>query len=491
MAQDNGIRWTTGLDWESIKAKAKVENKFIFLDVYATWCAPCKAMDKNIYPLAEVGKLYNDKFLSVRVQADESPKDDENVRSWYQTSKQICKEYSVGVFPTYLFLTSDGRIIHRASGGFNKDKFLSLATDALEQKGYAFLVEKFKSGYHENLNLKELAINAKHAGDDSLAKTIIVNWIKEIDIQKLILQENMLFLSEFTGQDKRWIQDVCMPKLKAISIDQLANPLAIRFILYVMKNDSLVSHLTNQWISTLNSDQIYLKENLWYFRTFMLHSVDKSFKILYENSNRIDEIMGEKNWAQSHLENIIIKDEFYGHEYKDAIKRISNNEKPSVIPEPNWKKLKETILNKYDAGYARRLQYRPRISWYKLMGDKRQYVKSIVAEMKRTNGWDLNGLVLNNYAMEVFRYSKSRKELINTAMYMRKYFRRKPEESTSDVAGIDTYAILLYKAGRAKDGISWEEKAAMIAPNDIEIASNLKKMKNGAPIWPEGFNVEY
>ena len=53
----HGIKWVTGLSWEQVLTKAKTENKFIFVDCYATWCGPCKVMDKDVYPNDTVGDL--------------------------------------------------------------------------------------------------------------------------------------------------------------------------------------------------------------------------------------------------------------------------------------------------------------------------------------------------------------------------------------------------------------------------------------------------
>src|SRR5690349_7699291 len=79
----NGIQWTDGMTWDQIKAKAKAENKFIFVDAYATWCGPCKKMDKEVYPSTKVGGVLNPKFVSVRIQMDQTKKDNDQVKSWY------------------------------------------------------------------------------------------------------------------------------------------------------------------------------------------------------------------------------------------------------------------------------------------------------------------------------------------------------------------------------------------------------------------------
>ncbi len=48
--------------WEQVKAKAKQENKHIFLDFYATWCGMCKHMDANVYTDKEIGEFFNRQF---------------------------------------------------------------------------------------------------------------------------------------------------------------------------------------------------------------------------------------------------------------------------------------------------------------------------------------------------------------------------------------------------------------------------------------------
>ena len=43
-------------------AKARQENKLVFVDGYTVWCGPCAYMMKNVFPLKEVGDFYNKNF---------------------------------------------------------------------------------------------------------------------------------------------------------------------------------------------------------------------------------------------------------------------------------------------------------------------------------------------------------------------------------------------------------------------------------------------
>src|SRR5882724_9795530 len=70
IAQTQGIHFESGLSWVQIKAKAKAENKFIFMDCYTTWCAPCKYMTETVFPSDNVGAFFNPRFVSVAIQMD-------------------------------------------------------------------------------------------------------------------------------------------------------------------------------------------------------------------------------------------------------------------------------------------------------------------------------------------------------------------------------------------------------------------------------------
>src|SRR5947209_10417068 len=74
---NDGINFERNLSWQQIVQKAKAENKYIFVDCFATWCRPCLEMDRKIFPLQNIGNFFNENFISVRLQMDTSAKDNE------------------------------------------------------------------------------------------------------------------------------------------------------------------------------------------------------------------------------------------------------------------------------------------------------------------------------------------------------------------------------------------------------------------------------
>jgi thioredoxin-related protein len=197
LAQQKGIHFEHGSTWAQIQAKAKAENKYIFMDCFTTWCGPCRAMSANIFPLEEVGNYFNSKFISVKVQLDSNSNDNEEVKSWYKDGADIAKQYKVNVYPTYLFFAPDGSIVHRAVGSSDAKTFLAKAEAATNpDKQYYALLKKYQEGKREPDFLKKTALAAMDAYDMKSAQDVANEYIAS---QKdLYTKENIDFLNKFT-----------------------------------------------------------------------------------------------------------------------------------------------------------------------------------------------------------------------------------------------------------------------------------------------------
>ena len=66
-------------------AQAKKENKVLFVDFYAVWCVPCKRMAKTVFTLDEVGRYFNQHFISIQIDA-EKPENGRQQQSGSATS---------------------------------------------------------------------------------------------------------------------------------------------------------------------------------------------------------------------------------------------------------------------------------------------------------------------------------------------------------------------------------------------------------------------
>ncbi|KFF18713.1 thioredoxin family protein [Chryseobacterium sp. JM1] len=133
-------------NFAAILAKAKKENKLVFVDAYASWCGPCKLMVKNIFPLQTVGDFYNSHFVNAKIDMEKG----EGIG--------LAKKYNVKAFPTYLFINGDGEEVHRTLGYVEEKDFIQFAKDAEDpNKRLTALKQKFENGEKDPEFLKNLA----------------------------------------------------------------------------------------------------------------------------------------------------------------------------------------------------------------------------------------------------------------------------------------------------------------------------------------------
>lgn len=196
-----GIQWVSGLTWEQIKKKAHDENKYIFMDCFATWCKPCKVMDQQIYPDDTVGRVMNKGFICVKVQMDSTKDDSDNIKSWYSMVKIIKKEFSVDAMPTLLFFAPTGHVVHKEVGNKNLKQFLSLVFDATNpEKQYYTLLDKYKRGVLDYQLMPGLAKMARSLGEKQISSQIARDYVVgylEKDEARFYSKENQRFIYSF------------------------------------------------------------------------------------------------------------------------------------------------------------------------------------------------------------------------------------------------------------------------------------------------------
>lgn len=179
-----GIRFEDNSTWEQIKAKARKENKYIFMDCYASWCVPCKFMSQKIFTLPEVGKYMNATFVSVEIQMDKTKKDPEFIQKWYSTASDLGEKYSVNTFPTYLFFSPTGIPVHRLVGSVNEGKeFIEKAAEALNPSTqYYSLINAYKKHLRDSVFLRNAITSALKMHDLKSASLIgnsYINCLKD------------------------------------------------------------------------------------------------------------------------------------------------------------------------------------------------------------------------------------------------------------------------------------------------------------------------
>ena len=146
--------------------QAKKENKLIFLDAFASWCGPCKLLDKNVFPKKEVGDYFNANFLNLHIDMEKG----EGI--------EIAKKYSIYSYPTLLFIDGDGKVVYKAAGYMSPQELISIAKEAVNPENtLENKIAKFEAGEKDPEFLMGLIKNT-YATDFSLAQKVATRYFQ-------------------------------------------------------------------------------------------------------------------------------------------------------------------------------------------------------------------------------------------------------------------------------------------------------------------------
>jgi len=118
--KSEGMKFSGG-DFKTVKAEAVKAKKPIFIDIYTTWCPPCKFLSANIFPDSEVGKYMNATFVNTKIDAEKGE------------GLDIAKTYKIEAYPTMLIVDADGKELGRIVGApRNPKEFITKVKETLE-----------------------------------------------------------------------------------------------------------------------------------------------------------------------------------------------------------------------------------------------------------------------------------------------------------------------------------------------------------------------
>lgn len=101
--EPTGVRFFNG-SWQQALAEARRQHKPLFIDFYTSWCPPCRRMAREAFPDPKLGGTFNARFINYQVNAE------------YGEGVQLAQRYAVASYPTALYMTPDGELVHRAVG---------------------------------------------------------------------------------------------------------------------------------------------------------------------------------------------------------------------------------------------------------------------------------------------------------------------------------------------------------------------------------------
>jgi thioredoxin-related protein len=419
---NRGMKFEDDLNWDQILRKAKAEDKFIFVDFYATWCGPCKQMDEDIYSLDSVGKLTNDHFISVRIQVDKTESDGKFIKEWYGTSDSLVREYQIKDLPALIFLSPDNVLIGKEQGLKSGAEFIGIMNAVIHEKsGYIDSVLAYRNGKLPYAGMGKLALEAKSIGDKNLGSSLSsqfkMDYLDKLkDSGSLITKDNIDFCISYYNlihpNDRIFKFFYNHPK-ETDSVIGIRMGVAMEFVKYIVMRDEIQANLYNSEGKVVNPTPDWRG-------------------------------MGTK-----------IKSE-YGLQFCTDL--IKSAQMDFYKRTGDWKRVANLI--------DRKIRLTPPTSKSSLLGGPFGDLWFL-----DENAWNIF-LHCNDKAV-----LKRALKWIDTGILL--------WGSPGNFQFIDTKANILYKLGKQATAIQYEEEAYGLTKNDRGIASTLNKMKQGVPTWDD------
>lgn len=238
-AQEPGIHFEKSLTWQEVKEKAKAENKNVFVDCYTTWCGPCRLMDAEIFSKDSVGRFMEDHFISMRAQMDSTQKDPADVVAHYVDAHWIEQHYRIKAYPTFLFLTPEGKLIGRGEGTVKwQNSFIAMADNALKS---GERLGEYRRGRKDSAFLRHLSLDANALGDSVLLTGIGRDYLE--CVSEPLARDNIAMMTLVTQNSTDTGFDFFKKNRDAIDVIEPVKGYSIRVIGNIIKRERIMPAL--------------------------------------------------------------------------------------------------------------------------------------------------------------------------------------------------------------------------------------------------------
>lgn len=106
-------------DFADAAKVAKKVGRPLLIHFHATWCAPCRQMEKDVLHHSDVRDLLSRNFVAVMIDSDQHP--------------ELISQFEIKGLPTDVVIAPDDVVLLKAEGGRDRKTYLAQMRHTLEQ----------------------------------------------------------------------------------------------------------------------------------------------------------------------------------------------------------------------------------------------------------------------------------------------------------------------------------------------------------------------
>ena len=108
---------------DAVREMAIKSGKLVFIDLYASWCPPCRMMEREVFSRKDVGDFMQQRFVAAKYDIDKP------------TGKALAGKHGVRSIPTYLVFNTEGDLLGKITGSMPAEEFTAALRKIIAETG--------------------------------------------------------------------------------------------------------------------------------------------------------------------------------------------------------------------------------------------------------------------------------------------------------------------------------------------------------------------